>query len=87
MHVHPMLLQFALAFTKEEKRVMAPSFAYGDAEDQLSYAVHAFGSKRVADLVVAAGDKDIGVLALTEVQGFAEEDLVRIKSMVDSCGR
>lgn len=81
MRVHRAEIQLCLRFTTEEVEVMSPSFAFGDAEEQLSYAVHSFGSQRVADLIVAANNHDIGRLALTEVDGFTSADTQRIREM------
>lgn len=78
MRIHPMEVQLCLKFSDEEKQVMAPSFMFGDAEEQLSYAVHRFGSERVTTLIVDAKNGDIAALALAEVDGFSEADKVRL---------
>lgn len=86
MRVHPMEVQLRLKFTDEEETRLAPSFAFGDAEEQLSYAVDQLGSERVATLIVDANDSDIGIVALTDVDGFSDGDKVRIKSMLEKHG-
>lgn len=82
MCVHRMNVQLCLAFTIDEKGILAPSFMFGDAEEQLSYAVNQFGSERVASLIVNAKNKDIALLALTEVDGFSDADKKRIQEIL-----
>ena len=74
MRVHPAEVRTCLAFTDEERTAMGPSFAFGDAEEQLSYAVHTFGSARVVELIVDAKNTDIAKLALLEVDHLTAKD-------------
>lgn len=82
MRVHPMEVQLRLDFSDAERAILSPSFTFGDAEEQLSYAVHQFGSERVATLIVNANDRDIAELALTEVDGLSEPDKDRIRKLL-----
>jgi len=82
MHVHPMEVQFCLEFTAAEKTRLAPAFMFGDAEEQLSYAIDQLGSERVATLIVEAKNTDIALLALTEVDGFSPADRERLQQVL-----
>ncbi|OHA85598.1 MAG: hypothetical protein A2408_00905 [Candidatus Yonathbacteria bacterium RIFOXYC1_FULL_52_10] len=82
-----MEVALSLKFSDEERQRMGPSFAFGDAEEQLSYAVHLFGSEQTAVMIVESNNADIGVLALEEVDGFDKVDIERIGEMIGRHGR
>lgn len=71
-----------LDFDKQEKGIMRPALLYSDAIEQLTFAVEQFGSKRVTDLVIDAGNAKIAWLTLREVPGITDFDTLRIKKML-----
>jgi hypothetical protein len=82
MRVHPMEVAACLGFTKQEREILSPTFAFGDAEEQLSYPVNQLGSERVATLIVNSKNGDIARLALTEIEDFDEGDRSRLQSLL-----
>lgn len=67
-----------LGFKLEEMEQFGIACSNGDAEEGLSYAVHCLGSQRVADVVIESKNKDVALLAISEVDDFDGADKTRI---------